>query len=383
MPPDRPRPAAEKQEVQPDELAGVEMLACLPHEALQELASHAKRHRFGVGELVFSEGDPGHSMHVVSSGVLKVVRPTLDAGLVLARLEPGTAFGELAVLNAAPRLASVIAVEDCATVEIGAADLDGVLERHPAAVRLMLGALARSLTLTKEEVARRNGRLEEEVRIRTADLRETQLEVVRRLGRVAESRDFDTGLHITRMSRISALLGRSAGISAAGCELLLHAAPMHDIGKIGIPDSVLLKPGPLNSAEWEMMKRHTTIGAELLAGSRSPVVRLGEVIARTHHEHWDGEGYPHGLSGEEIPIEGRICAVADVLDALVSDRPYKRAWPIGEAMAEIADQAGLQFDPTLVDLFLSMRPEVERLLQAEAEAIPPRRRQSDRTAARR
>jgi HD-GYP domain-containing protein (c-di-GMP phosphodiesterase class II) len=360
-------------EVRPAELAGVEMLACLPPAALRDLATSAERRRFGMGDVVFNEGDPGHSLHVVSRGLLKVVRPSLDDATVLDRLDPGKAFGELAVLNAAPRLASVIAVEPSETVEIGGCDLERVLEHHPAAVRRMLGALARSLTLTKEELARRNVRLEEEVQERTADLRETQLEVVRRLGQVAESRDFVTGLHITRMSRISALLGRSAGLSAAGCDLLLHAAPMHDIGKIGIPDSVLLKPGPLNPAEWELMKRHTLLGAELLSGSRSPVVQLGEVIALTHHERWDGHGYPHGLVGDTIPLEGRICAVADVLDALVSDRPYKHAWPVDDAIEEIADQAGRQFDPTLVELFIRMRPEVERLLEAEADTVSTRR----------
>ena len=135
---------------------------------------------------------------------------------------------------------------------------------------------------------------------------------------------------------------------------------MHDVGKIAIPDSILRKPGPLSEDEWQLMKRHTTIGADLLAGSRSPVVQMGEVIARTHHERWDGSGYPAGLAGEDIPLVGRICAVADVFDALISVRPYKAAWTVEETLGEIARQSGRQFDPRLAALLLDMGPELTR-----------------------
>jgi HD-GYP domain-containing protein (c-di-GMP phosphodiesterase class II) len=350
--------------VRPEELAGVEMFGGMGPDALRDLAAGASRRTYAPGQVVFNEGDAGRSMHVVTRGLLKVIRPTLDPGLVLARLERGSPFGELAVLNSQPRLASVIAIDDSETVEIEGDALDRVFDDHPGAVRRMLGVLARDLTLMKEELAQRNDKLEDQVRERTADLRETQLEVVRRLGRAAESRDYETGLHITRMSRIAARLARAAGLTAERCELVLHAAPMHDVGKIGIPDSILLKPGPLGAEEWELMKRHTTIGADLLSGSESPVVQLAEVIALTHHERWDGSGYPKGLSGDDIPIEGRICAIADVVDALVSDRPYKRAWPIADALDEIASQQGRQFDPRLVRLFIGMRAEIEDLLRS-------------------
>jgi len=152
---------------------------------------------------------------------------------------------------------------------------------------------------------------------------------------------------------------------------------MHDIGKIGIPDSILLKPGPLDPDEWEQMKRHTTIGAELLAGSHSPIVQLGEVIALTHHERWDGSGYPHGVAGDATPMVGRICAIADVFDALISERPYKEAWDHDQAATEIASQAGRQFDPDLVDLFLALQPALESLLactEAEEEGAEQARR---------
>jgi putative two-component system response regulator len=147
--------------------------------------------------------------------------------------------------------------------------------------------------------------------------------------------------------------------------LLSTLAPLHDIGKVGVPDSILHKAGPLEPAEWETMRRHTTIGAEILTGSRSPVVRMAEEIALTHHERWDGSGYPRGLVGQEIPLVGRICAVSDVFDALVSARPYKPAWPIDEALAELERRAGTLFDPTLVDLMRGLHDELPAIIAGD------------------
>ena len=196
--------------------------------------------------------------------------------------------------------------------------------------------------------------LERRVRERTEELRETQLEVVRRLAQAAESRDGDTGAHIERMSLLCERLARHIGWSVTDAELLRHAAALHDVGKIGIPDRVLLKPGKLDGEEREIMKRHTAIGAGMLSDSRSEMLKLAEDIARTHHEHWDGAGYPAGLAGEEIPIAGRICSICDVYDALVSPHPYKNPWTPAEALAEIHAQRGRQFDPELVDAFLGL-----------------------------
>jgi len=347
------------------DLSAVEMFRSLPDAAVTDLAQRSRLRHFDAGEVVFEEGEQGDSLFVVREGLLKVVRPTRGRSLVLDRLGPGRAFGELAVLNSIPRLASVIAVEPSEALEIGKADLEAVLDAHPLAVRKMLGSLARSLTLAKEELATHNAKLEHEVRRRTADLHESQLEVVRRLSRAAESRDYGTGLHITRMSRVAHLLARAARMEPDDCELMLHAAPLHDIGKIGIPDAVLLKPGPLNPNEWEQMKTHATIGAELLAGSSSPIVKLGRTIALTHHERWDGSGYPNGLTADETPLVGRVCAIADVFDALISKRPYKDAWSFDDAAAEIASQAGRQFDPELVDLFIALTPALRDLLSNE------------------
>ena len=200
--------------------------------------------------------------------------------------------------------------------------------------------------------------LDEMVRTRTDELRQTRLQVVRRLGRAAEYRDNETGLHIIRMSQISTLLAKSLGWSEADCELMLHASPMHDIGKIGIPDAILLKPGKFEADEWEIMKTHTTIGAHILEDGDSDLLHLAREIALSHHEKWDGSGYPHGLAEEAIPQSGRIVAVADVFDALTSSRPYKKAWAVDDAVAFIQDNAGQHFDPEVAMHFLKCLPEI-------------------------
>jgi putative two-component system response regulator len=200
--------------------------------------------------------------------------------------------------------------------------------------------------------------LEEMVRLRTDALNQTRLQVVQRLGRASEYRDTDTGLHIIRMSHYSAVIARSMGWSEADCELMLHASPMHDVGKIGIPDAILLKQGKLNNDEFEIMKRHATIGAGILDDADSDLLRLAHVIALSHHEKWDGTGYPNGLVGAAIPQAGRIVAVADVFDALLSARPYKTPWPVDKALALIKEGTGTQFDPEVVDHFMRCQPEI-------------------------
>jgi putative two-component system response regulator len=216
--------------------------------------------------------------------------------------------------------------------------------------------LARMKNLLDSRIARKalyeqNLELDARVRARTDELYQTRLEIVRRLGRAAEYRDNETGMHILRMSRMSVVLAEQIGLSTQECELLLNAAPMHDIGKIGIPDHILLKPGKLDADEWEVMKTHTTIGAQILSGSDSDLMCMAREIALTHHEKWDGSGYPYGLSGESIPLVGRIVAVADVFDALTSERPYKKPWSLDEAVDFLRRNAGGHFDPELVATF--------------------------------
>lgn len=199
--------------------------------------------------------------------------------------------------------------------------------------------------------------LEEMVNERTEALNESRLQVVRRLGRAAEYRDNETGLHIIRMSRFSEVLARGLGWSASDSELMLHASPMHDIGKIGIPDSILLKPGKFEHDEWEIMKTHALIGYDILNDGNSDLMCLASEIALSHHEKWDGTGYPNRLSGNEIPQSGRIVAVADVFDALTSPRPYKKAWSIEDAVTYICENAGSHFDPEVVEQFKKSLPE--------------------------
>jgi HD-GYP domain-containing protein (c-di-GMP phosphodiesterase class II) len=209
-------------------------------------------------------------------------------------------------------------------------------------------------SVERQRVTEVNDLLEEQVRERTSELRATELEIIKRLGQAVESRDEETGEHIERIAGLCHQLGLAAGMSADEAELLRRASAMHDVGKIAIPDFILHKPEPLTAAERDVMQRHTEVGGDLLAGSRSPVVQLGEVIARTHHERWDGSGYPAGLAGEAIPLAGRICAICDVFDALVSARPYKTAWAVEDALDEIRALSGSHFDPRLVELFLGL-----------------------------
>jgi putative two-component system response regulator len=209
--------------------------------------------------------------------------------------------------------------------------------------------------------------LEDMVRARTEELRRTRLQVVQRLGMAAEYRDEETGNHILRMSHTCALLARAIGWSEAGCDLILNASPMHDIGKIGIPDAIMLKPGTFQPHEWEIMKTHAAIGGKLLEGDDSTLMRMAREIALTHHEKWDGSGYPDGLAGEAIPQAGRIAALADVFDALTSVRPYKQAWTVEAAVECITENSGKHFDPSLVEVFLRELPGIEEIRERFAE----------------
>lgn len=211
--------------------------------------------------------------------------------------------------------------------------------------------------------------LEDMVRVRTEELRRTRLQVVQRLGMAAEYRDEETGNHILRMSHICALLARAVGWSETGCELILNASPMHDIGKIGIPDAILLKPGKFEPHEWEIMKTHAAIGGKLLEGDDSILMRMAREIALTHHEKWDGSGYPDGLAGEAIPQAGRIAALADVFDALTSVRPYKKAWTVEAAVDMIRDNHGRHFDPSLVEVFLHELPGIAEIRERFSEPV--------------
>jgi putative two-component system response regulator len=226
----------------------------------------------------------------------------------------------------------------------------------------LVGRLSDALGRHRAQEALRhaNQALEIRVRERTSDLQRavasldaSQIETVRRLSRAVEFRDGDTGAHIARISALAARTARSAGLDAERCDLIERASPLHDVGKVAIPDTVLLKPGPLTPAERLIIETHAEIGHRLLDGSDSAVLQLAATIALTHHEHYDGGGYPHGLAGESIPIEGRVVAIADVFDALTSDRVYRPAMTTDQALVIMRNGRGTHFDPVLLDHFLN------------------------------
>ncbi|MBF0589468.1 MAG: two-component system response regulator [Magnetococcales bacterium] len=196
---------------------------------------------------------------------------------------------------------------------------------------------------------------------------ETRLEIIRRLGRAAEFKDNETGLHVIRMSHYSHLLAKAIGLDDETVTLILNAAPMHDVGKIGIPDHILLKPGKLDNDEWKVMRRHPGIGAAIIGKHDHPLMQMSQTVALTHHEKWDGSGYPKGLKGEEIPLVGRIISVADVFDALTTARPYKEAWSVEKAIELMKTQRGSHFEPRLVDLFVGILPEVLKIKKRHSE----------------
>jgi putative two-component system response regulator len=201
---------------------------------------------------------------------------------------------------------------------------------------------------------RSRDQLEETVRDRTYELFRSRAETLKSLALAAEYRDYDTAEHTQRVGERAALLARRLGLPAGRVKLMRQAAPLHDVGKIGIPDHILLKPSALTEEEYGMMKEHTVLGSRLLARSDNEVLRLGESIALTHHERWDGNGYPVGLAGEEIPISGRIVGVVDAFDAMTRDRPYRAARSVDHALAEIARHSGTQFDPQVAAKFLEL-----------------------------
>ena len=203
--------------------------------------------------------------------------------------------------------------------------------------------------------------LEGQVRKRTKELQATQMELLRRLAMAAEYRDSYAGAHLNRIRKVSHLLCLALGMNVETAEEISSGSILHDVGKIGIPDSILLKPGKLTKEEFDTMKRHPVIGGDLLKGLDSPLFQVARQIALTHHERWDGTGYPSGLSSEDIPLCGRIVALCDVFDALLLERPYKSAWTPEEAFQEIARGRGTHFDPALTDLFLSLRENIREL----------------------
>jgi putative two-component system response regulator len=284
-----------------------------------------------------------HMGHVQGTDVIRLLRPLIPSGSYLPILVVSGDLTETARIAALTEGAVDFISKPYAVDEV--------------LLRVRNHLHTRSLHLA---VAGQNRELERKVQARTAELEEAAWEVLARLARAAELRDDDTGLHTRRVAELSARIAVAAGLPEAEVEMIRRTAPLHDVGKIGIPDGVLLKPGRLDDGEWELMKRHTLIGAQILAAGRSEMVRMAEQIALSHHERWDGAGYPRGDAGEAIPLCARIVALADVYDALSSDRPYRPAWAHARVLDVIAAGRGTHFDPALVDVFLAeVAPELE------------------------
>jgi len=228
-----------------------------------------------------------------------------------------------------------------------------------------------NLHFSNKTISMKNTELENSIEEKNKELQEMQKEVIERLLRAIEFRDFETGDHIYRISQYTTSLAKTLGMPQEEIEDLSYASLMHDIGKIGVQDSILNKRGTLTADEMNQMRTHTIKGAEILKGSHSKVIQVAEQIALTHHERWDGQGYPKGLDGPRIPLVGRIVALVDVFDALISERPYKEAWTFDEAVSYINKQKGTHFDPTVVDAFVKCLPEIkkirEKFLQSYSE----------------
>ena len=291
--------------------------------------------------------------------LLDVMMPEMDGYEVLRRLQADPATRSIPVI-----IISALAEQEdeYRGLDLGAVDYIA----KPVVPRIVEARVRTHLALHRQ-----SRELERKVHERTEELQRTRLEVIRRLGRAAEFRDNETGFHVIRMSHHCRLLAMAARTGEDWADLLFNAAPMHDVGKIGIPDRILLKPGRLDAAEWEVMKTHSAIGAEIIGEDQSDLMRLSRIIAQGHHEKWDGNGYPDALKGEEIPLAARIVAVADVFDALTSERPYKRAWSVEEAVAYIVSERGKHLDPHLVDLFLEVLPETKKIMAMYRDGPSP------------
>ncbi|NOR68458.1 MAG: response regulator [Methylomarinum sp.] len=252
-------------------------------------------------------------------------------------------------------------------LEIGATDfLNKPIDKTEFMIRVKNLLALRS---SQKKLSNQTLWLKDEVLKATQEIRNREQEIIFRLTKAAEYRDPETGGHIKRMAHYSRHIAMQLGMSAEDQNLILEAAPMHDIGKVGIPDSILLKPGKLDQLEFDVMKEHAKYGYDILNGSQSKLMQLGAEIALSHHEKYDGSGYPNGLKGDNISIYGRIITVADVFDALTSERPYKKAWPVDDAIAFLSENSGTHFDRACVYAFLEDMDEVLRIKERFKDSV--------------
>jgi len=289
--------------------------------------------------------------------LLDIMMPNMDGYEVckILKNDPATAYIPIIFVSAKNQEA-----DEKKGLELGAVDYI----TKPIAPALVMARVNTHLALSDQ-----NRALEEKVRQRTAQLDESRYEIIQRLCRAAEYKDNETGMHVLRMSYYSKLIAESYSDDRSWSDLVFQASPMHDVGKIGIPDSILLKPGKLDKDEWEMMQKHAEFGANILDNANSPLLIMSRSIALTHHEKWDGTGYPNGLKEDDIPIEGRIVAIADVFDALTSERPYKKAWAVEDVVKLIDENSGTHFDPGLVPIFHEVLPQILEIKEQYSEDV--------------
>ncbi len=301
--------------------------------------------------------------HVADLVLLDYMMPDMDGIELVGRLRSLPGYEHVPMV--------MITGKDDKKVRYAALDA-GITDflTKPVDARECLARCRNLLTLRRQQLALEDRRrlLEGMVEDATREIREREKETLLRLARAGEFRDEETGYHLMRMARYSRLIANAVGLERDEAETIELAAPLHDLGKIGIPDGILLKPARLDEAEWGTMQRHSTIGHEILKGSASKYVRMGALIALGHHERYDGKGYPRGLDGDHIPLCARIVAVADVYDALTSVRPYKKAWKSADALDYIRAQRGKHFDPHLTDAFLGIS---ERVLEVQRDLQDP------------
>ena len=295
----------------------------------------------GEQALKIARGDPPPDLIL-----LDVMMPEMSGHEVCQRLKAESSTRKIPVIF----VTAMNQVEDEAKgFELGAVDYI----TKPVSPPIVTARVKTHLALYDQ-----NRELDRLVRERTAELRHTRLEIIKRLGRAGEFRDNETGMHVVRVAHYCRLLGETVRMNEEDVDLLFNAAPMHDIGKIGIRDNVLLKPGKLDDDEIKLMRQHVPFGSEIIGEHTDGLLAMARIIALTHHEKWDGTGYHRGLKGAEIPLVGRITSIADVFDALTSARPYKKPWPVEDAVKLIQREAGTSFEPELVKKFVAILPQI-------------------------
>lgn len=287
--------------------------------------------------------------------LLDVMMPAMDGYEVLRRLKANPVTQTIPVIFVT---ALSEASDEQKGLELGAVDYI----TKPISPAIVLARVRTHLALHQQ-----NRELSRKVKERTEELARVRFEIIRRLGRAAEFRDNETGLHVIRMSHYSRLIAQGMGIGEDWTDLLFHSAPMHDVGKIGVPDNILLKPGKLDEREWLAMRDHPEIGAAIIGEDPSDLMRMSREIALAHHEKWDGSGYPLAVAGTDIALSARIVAVADVFDALTTARPYKKAWSVDDAVSHIRAQSQHHFDPTVVGAFLEVLTDILAIMDAYRE----------------